>query len=81
MVPVLTELQDDTDALGPGGSRSRPGGSGSLAPVLWRLPLKTPFFTPGNLAVLRVGDNSQALAGSGNTVYIRPIYPRRDAGE
>jgi hypothetical protein len=36
---------------------------------------QNPFFTPGNLAVLRVGDSSQALASSGNTVYIDQFTP------
>src|ERR1039458_4019247 len=36
---------------------------------------QNPFFTPGNLAVLRVGDASQALTGSGNTVYIDQFTP------
>ena len=33
------------------------------------------FFTPGNLAVLRVGDPSQTLTNSGNTVYIDQFTP------
>ncbi len=36
---------------------------------------QNPFYTPGNLAVLRVGDNSQALTSSGNTVYINQFTP------
>jgi hypothetical protein len=36
---------------------------------------QTPFFTPGNLAVLRVGDSSQTLTNSGNTVYIDQFTP------
>jgi len=31
---------------------------------------QNPFFAAGNLAVLRLGDANQALASSGNTVYI-----------
>jgi hypothetical protein len=38
-------------------------------------PAQSPFFTPGNLAVLRVGDSSQALASSGNTVYVDQFTP------
>jgi len=33
------------------------------------------FFAPGNLAVLRVGDSSQGLTNSGNTVYIDQFTP------
>ncbi|HPC61143.1 MAG TPA: hypothetical protein PKX23_10820, partial [Verrucomicrobiota bacterium] len=32
-------------------------------------------FTPGNLAVLRVGDGSQTLANTGNTVFIDEYSP------
>jgi len=50
-----------------------------LALATLALPLavaaQNAFFTPGNLAVLRVGDNSQALTGSGNTVYIDQFTP------
>ena len=49
-----------------------------LALAALALPLtaaQNPFFTPGNLAVLRVGDNSQTLASSGNTVYIDQFTP------
>ena len=50
-----------------------------LAVAALALPLgaaaQNPFFTPGNLAVLRVGDSRQALASSGNTVYIDQFTP------
>lgn len=36
---------------------------------------QAPFFTPGNLAVLRLGDGSQALTSSGNTLYIDQFTP------
>jgi hypothetical protein len=36
---------------------------------------QNPFFVPGNLAVLRVGDSSQTLTNSGNTVYIDQFTP------
>jgi hypothetical protein len=50
-----------------------------LAVAVLVLPLaaaaQSPFFTPGNLAVLRVGDTNQVLAESGNTVYIDQFTP------
>jgi hypothetical protein len=36
---------------------------------------QNPFFTPGNLAVLRAGDGTQALTSSGNTIYIDQFTP------
>jgi len=48
---------------------------GALAMPL-TIAAQSPFFTPGNLAVLRVGDSSQALTNSGNTVYIDQFTPR-----
>jgi hypothetical protein len=48
----------------------------ALAPLALTLAAaQNPFFTPGNLAVLRVGDTNQALASSGNTVYIDQFTP------
>jgi len=47
---------------------------GALAMPL-TIAAQCPFFTPGNLAVLRIGDSSQALTNSGNTVYIDQFTP------
>ena len=33
-------------------------------------PVLAQSFTPGNLAVLRVGDGTQTLVGSGNTLFL-----------
>jgi hypothetical protein len=50
-----------------------------LALAALALPLalaaETPYFTPGNLAVLRVGDGTQALTNAGNTVYLDQFTP------
>src|SRR5208337_78960 len=47
--------------------------------VTLALPLgaaaQNPFFAPGNLAVLRVGDSSQTLTNSGNTLFIDQFTP------
>src|SRR5580765_5453988 len=32
-------------------------------------------FTPGNLAVLRIGDGTQALTNSGNTIFVDQYTP------
>ena len=36
---------------------------------------QNPFFTPGNLAVLRAGDGAQALTSSGNTIILTNSRP------